>query len=241
MVGLRLSSARIESSRSSLGIDPERRFVPSLSSSFEVVAAGWRFPGEGLTNLAWASLENMVGEDDGDDAAEDEPSSLFDGRLGEDRARALRVAAASLSVLSACITHAWDGSLRDRFTGLLPPRFVADLRFRPEPPLALPLPLVAAASPWTLPQPSAEDATEASSSALLLSTTRFSVEFHLFLMALSVRPTRHLLISAHRFPNLAWASAMMASSSSVHPPLRMSGLRWLYQRSLHCLPSRPRS
>lgn len=37
------------------------------------------------------------------------------------------------------------------------------------------------------------------------------------------------------------AATSCASSSCVHASLRMSGRRWWFQRSLHCLPMRPSS
>ena len=44
---------------------------------------------------------------------------------------------------------------------------------------------------------------------------------------------------SYRFPNFLCPSIMMLSSSSVHIPRLMSGLRWWIQRSRHCLPLRP--
>mmetsp|Transcript_12370 Transcript_12370/g.55818 ORF Transcript_12370/g.55818 Transcript_12370/m.55818 type:complete len:202 (+) Transcript_12370:1865-2470(+) len=60
-------------------------------------------------------------------------------------------------------------------------------------------------------------------------------------MALSVRPTNVLAISAHLLPN--WWCAMMSlrSSSRDHSSRLISGLRWLYHRSRHCFPMRPGS
>ena len=52
-------------------------------------------------------------------------------------------------------------------------------------------------------------------------------EFQWFFIALSVRPGSTLAISAHRFPNLWWASRMLRSSLSVHGALLICGFRWL--------------
>ena len=52
-------------------------------------------------------------------------------------------------------------------------------------------------------------------------------------------PGSILAISAQRLPSTLWASQMMRSSSSVQQDFFTSGLRWLCQRSRHCLPSRP--
>jgi hypothetical protein len=65
------------------------------------------------------------------------------------------------------------------------------------------------------------------------------VELKWFLIALSVLPGSNLDISAHLFPNFWCALRMILSSSSLHFPLRMSGLRWLCHLSLHCFPMRP--
>ena len=73
------------------------------------------------------------------------------------------------------------------------------------------------------------------------STLRLRVEFQWFLMALSVRPTNVLAISAHLLPNWLWARISLRSSSRLHSSRLISGLRWLYQRSRHCLPMRPGS
>ena len=73
------------------------------------------------------------------------------------------------------------------------------------------------------------------------STLRLRVEFQWFLIALSVRPTKVLAISAHLLPNLRCARINARSSSRLHSSRLMSGLRWLYQRSRHCLPMRPGS
>ena len=73
------------------------------------------------------------------------------------------------------------------------------------------------------------------------SILRFIEEFQWFLIALSVLPGRSLAISAQRFPSLECASRMIWSSSSLQGSLRMSGSRWLCQRSRHCLPMRPGS
>mmetsp|Transcript_25691 Transcript_25691/g.86164 ORF Transcript_25691/g.86164 Transcript_25691/m.86164 type:complete len:258 (+) Transcript_25691:404-1177(+) len=62
-------------------------------------------------------------------------------------------------------------------------------------------------------------------------------EFHRFLMALSVRPGSSFTISDHLVPSRATASTMVLSSSSLQGAFCRSGLRWLCQRSRHCLPS----
>ena len=73
------------------------------------------------------------------------------------------------------------------------------------------------------------------------STLRLSVAFHLFLMALSGRPTRRLAMAAHLFPSSLCASMMIWSSSSVHGSFDIDGSRWLCHRSRHCFPTRPSS
>ncbi len=70
---------------------------------------------------------------------------------------------------------------------------------------------------------------------------RANVLFQRFFTALSVLPGRRLAISAHLFPFNRCSSIIISSSSWLHGFLLMSGLRWLYQRSLHCLPSLPLS
>mmetsp|Transcript_21975 Transcript_21975/g.44706 ORF Transcript_21975/g.44706 Transcript_21975/m.44706 type:complete len:436 (-) Transcript_21975:379-1686(-) len=72
-----------------------------------------------------------------------------------------------------------------------------------------------------------------------LSTTRRSVEFQRFLMALSVRPGRSLAISAQRCPNRPCASMSRASSSAVHLSFLTLGSSWLCHRSRICFPFRP--
>mmetsp|Transcript_8757 Transcript_8757/g.27184 ORF Transcript_8757/g.27184 Transcript_8757/m.27184 type:complete len:439 (-) Transcript_8757:648-1964(-) len=67
------------------------------------------------------------------------------------------------------------------------------------------------------------------------------VAFQWFLIAFSVRPGRSFAISAHLFPIRAWPATRVRSSSASHSSRRISGLRWLCQRSRHCLPTRPRS
>jgi hypothetical protein len=53
------------------------------------------------------------------------------------------------------------------------------------------------------------------------------VEFHRFLIALSVRPGSNLTILDHLVPKVCTASTMMRSSSSVHSCLHTEGQRWL--------------
>ena len=65
------------------------------------------------------------------------------------------------------------------------------------------------------------------------------VLFQWFLMELSVLPGRNLLIRAHLFPNLACASIIASSSSSVHRSFFIFESRWLWYLSLHCLPILP--
>mmetsp|Transcript_21215 Transcript_21215/g.54330 ORF Transcript_21215/g.54330 Transcript_21215/m.54330 type:complete len:259 (-) Transcript_21215:176-952(-) len=69
-------------------------------------------------------------------------------------------------------------------------------------------------------------------------TMRRIVEFHRFLMALSVRPGMSLTMSAHLVPCAATASMMARSSSGLKLSVFTSGHRWLCQRSRHCLPTR---
>ena len=52
-------------------------------------------------------------------------------------------------------------------------------------------------------------------------------------------PGSMLAISAQLLPSTSWASHTMWSSSSVQQDFSTSGLRWLCQRSRHCLPGRP--
>ena len=54
-------------------------------------------------------------------------------------------------------------------------------------------------------------------------------------------PGNIFAISAHLFPTVIWASRIILSSSSLQASLQISGLRWLCQRSRHCLPIRPGS
>mmetsp|Transcript_13995 Transcript_13995/g.43739 ORF Transcript_13995/g.43739 Transcript_13995/m.43739 type:complete len:365 (-) Transcript_13995:75-1169(-) len=63
-------------------------------------------------------------------------------------------------------------------------------------------------------------------------------EFHLFLIALSVRPVSSLAISFQRVPCRCTSAAMIASSSADHAPFFTSGQRCWTQRSRHCLPAR---
>mmetsp|Transcript_20147 Transcript_20147/g.39110 ORF Transcript_20147/g.39110 Transcript_20147/m.39110 type:complete len:230 (+) Transcript_20147:99-788(+) len=67
---------------------------------------------------------------------------------------------------------------------------------------------------------------------------RRMVEFHRFLMALSVRPGTSLAISAHLLPWIFCASMISRSSSLVHGPFIMFGSNWLCHRSRICLPVR---
>mmetsp|Transcript_8411 Transcript_8411/g.7536 ORF Transcript_8411/g.7536 Transcript_8411/m.7536 type:complete len:232 (-) Transcript_8411:249-944(-) len=69
--------------------------------------------------------------------------------------------------------------------------------------------------------------------------TRCNVEFHLFLIALSVLPGNSLAISAHLLPLTLCSSIIILSSSSVHGDLLISGFKWLYHLSRHCFPNRP--
>mmetsp|Transcript_21625 Transcript_21625/g.53982 ORF Transcript_21625/g.53982 Transcript_21625/m.53982 type:complete len:353 (+) Transcript_21625:487-1545(+) len=66
-----------------------------------------------------------------------------------------------------------------------------------------------------------------------------SIEFHRFLMALSVLPGNIFTISDQRVPYSWTASTMARSSSALHLDLRTSGLRWLCHLSRHCFPDRP--
>mmetsp|Transcript_558 Transcript_558/g.1147 ORF Transcript_558/g.1147 Transcript_558/m.1147 type:complete len:265 (-) Transcript_558:129-923(-) len=69
-------------------------------------------------------------------------------------------------------------------------------------------------------------------------TMRRVVEFHRFLMALSVRPGTSLTSIAHLVPCSATASMIARSSSALKPSFFTAGDRWLCQRSRHCLPLR---
>ena len=94
-------------------------------------------------------------------------------------------------------------------------------------------------------------------------TFLFRMEFHRFLMELSVLrtdtaglrsgawsnlfwkicghvylPGSSLEISAQRFPSTLCAWQMIWSSSSVHLSFFTAGFRWLCQRSRHCFPLR---
>lgn len=57
------------------------------------------------------------------------------------------------------------------------------------------------------------------------STARLRVEFHLFLIELSVRPSRRCDIFAHLLPSSRCASMMMRSSSFVQAVFLISGSR----------------
>ena len=88
--------------------------------------------------------------------------------------------------------------------------------------------------------PSAPSAPAASASSFRLrwrSSLR-SIEFQRFLIALSVRPGKHLTITDHRVPYRLTASWIARSSSAVHFAFVTCGLRWLCHRSRHCLPVR---
>mmetsp|Transcript_6391 Transcript_6391/g.21443 ORF Transcript_6391/g.21443 Transcript_6391/m.21443 type:complete len:217 (+) Transcript_6391:1338-1988(+) len=89
--------------------------------------------------------------------------------------------------------------------------------------------------------PASAAASASSPLASASSTLRFSVLFQWFLIALSVRPTNVFAISAHLFPNVLCAMIKLRSSSRDHSSRLISGLRWLYHRSRHCLPIRPGS
>lgn len=65
--------------------------------------------------------------------------------------------------------------------------------------------------------------------------------FHLFLTIVSVLPGKNLEISAHLFPSTCCFSNSMRSSSCVHGPLLILGLRCPFHRSLICLAERPRT
>lgn len=60
-----------------------------------------------------------------------------------------------------------------------------------------------------------------------------------FLIAFSGLPGSSFASAAHRVPNMRCPSTKIRSSSAVHSPLRISGLRWLSHRSRHCFPRRP--
>ena len=62
---------------------------------------------------------------------------------------------------------------------------------------------------------------------------------YLFLMSLSLRPSKRFTISDQRVPISATAWAIMMSSIVVHFDFLIWGARWLCQRSRHCLPVRP--
>jgi len=67
----------------------------------------------------------------------------------------------------------------------------------------------------------------------------FMVEFQWFFMELSVRPGSIFVISAHLLPWAVCAKNRIHSSWAVHSTFSIDGLRWLCQRSRHCLPNRP--
>jgi len=63
------------------------------------------------------------------------------------------------------------------------------------------------------------------------------IEFHLFLMSLSVRLGMYCSeIWAHFVPISCARSQISWSSSGVHSPLNSSGRKWLRHLSRHCLP-----
>mmetsp|Transcript_6445 Transcript_6445/g.20583 ORF Transcript_6445/g.20583 Transcript_6445/m.20583 type:complete len:299 (-) Transcript_6445:185-1081(-) len=65
------------------------------------------------------------------------------------------------------------------------------------------------------------------------------IEFHRFLMSLSVRSGMYSSeICAHLVPSCSTRLQIATSSSCVQSPLLSSGLRWLRHRSRHCLPLR---
>lgn len=137
-----------------------------------------------------------MGEEDGDEVV---VAVVVVGIPPEDASALNNAAAASLSLLSTCIIIELLlvlllALLLERLTEDLLRLLDVDLRFLPPLPLALVLPLLS----WGPPPPVV---------VVLLpsffSTVRFNVEFHRFLIALSVLPSKHLLISAHLLPNLA--------------------------------------
>ena len=67
------------------------------------------------------------------------------------------------------------------------------------------------------------------------------LEFHRFLMALSVRPGIIVATFDHLVPICCTSSMMSWSSASVHSSLLTEGHTWLCHRSLHCLPTLPGS
>lgn len=80
--------------------------------------------------------------------------------------------------------------------------------------------------------------------AFALSRSRFffliarTMALYLFFTALSVRPGKHFVIFAHWLPNSSCIVMIISSSAELQLPFFMSGLRWLYQRSLQCFPVR---
>jgi len=66
-----------------------------------------------------------------------------------------------------------------------------------------------------------------------------TVAFQWFFTAFSVLPGIAAAMSAHRLPIDLCASTRSFSSCSLHAPRLMSGLKWLFHRSRHCLPVRP--
>mmetsp|Transcript_9956 Transcript_9956/g.24652 ORF Transcript_9956/g.24652 Transcript_9956/m.24652 type:complete len:223 (+) Transcript_9956:552-1220(+) len=64
------------------------------------------------------------------------------------------------------------------------------------------------------------------------------VEFHRFLMALSVLPGISFTIKAHFVPCSATARMICRSSSNEKDSFFTSGERWLCHRSRHCFPTR---
>eukprot|EP00964_Phaeocystis_antarctica_P006952 scaffold3756_cov60-Phaeocystis_antarctica.AAC.2 len=94
----------------------------------------------------------------------------------------------------------------------------------------------ARASPFA--SPAAEAGPSASPCVFLRSALR-RIEFHRFLIALSVRPGKSLTISDQRVPSSCTFRMMAASSSTDQSDLSTSGLRWLCHRSRHCFPERP--
>ena len=83
------------------------------------------------------------------------------------------------------------------------------------------------------------EGSKASSSLPELGRLRLSVAFQRFLMVFCARPGRKVAMTAHLLPYSSCFWIRMRSSSGVKGPLRSSGARWLCQRSLHCLPTRP--
>ena len=85
----------------------------------------------------------------------------------------------------------------------------------------------------------AGDGSSASSPLVRLRSALRRIEFHRFLIELSVRPGKSFTISDHLVPSSCTFCTIAASSSAVQSDLRTMGERWLCHRSRHCLPERP--